>query len=294
MYWFLNIFIIYIYILYIHTYYRVTLDRQDGFFVTFWGLVILTHGDVLQHVPLTKPYQTAIAGWDDTIVNLLLGHHFHHGSLRFLYSKFLCALRAPRISRRSVHGCRFSAPGTAVAFGRAHLATAAEDGGIEWWDGTVHLPQGSVEVLAVVEGQLEVLGKEWTNNMASGFDGTFFMRICDITVIYLYHLVSFSHAEMWYALIEMFLFQPQSWDGSLQVIPETYQDMISPQPHFMASFLGEDSLFRCPLASIYSSLRALNDRVHMVNILYVYYILYTIYNLRRSLEFCLWVPSGYA
>ena len=46
-----------------------------------------------------------------------------------------CALselrRAPRISRRSVHGCRFSAPGTTVAFGRAHLATAAEDGGIE-------------------------------------------------------------------------------------------------------------------------------------------------------------------
>ena len=67
--------------IYIHTYYRVTLDRQDGFFVTFWGLVILTHGDVLQHVPLAKPYQTAIAGWDDTVVNLLLGHYFHHGSL---------------------------------------------------------------------------------------------------------------------------------------------------------------------------------------------------------------------
>ena len=66
-----------------------------------------------------------------------LGHHFHHGSLRFP-SSYCSAFRA----LVSSHGGRFGAPGTAVAFGRTHPAAAAEDGGIEWWDGTTHLPQG--------------------------------------------------------------------------------------------------------------------------------------------------------
>ena len=40
----------------------------------------------------------------------------------------------------------------------------------------------------------------------------------------------------------VFFFKNQlsaSSDSADQAIPESYQDMISPQPHFMASFLAE-------------------------------------------------------